>query len=86
MFGYETSEVLGQSLEIIMPDEFRFRHQAALEATARAQAKSKSKSNNPKRYNKIYEVESIRCFPRERSVDFTPVHYVMFAVLFLSSV
>ncbi len=56
MFGYEADEVMGQSLEIIMPDEYRFRHQAALEATARAQGKAKGKTT--KRYNKIYEVIS----------------------------
>jgi PAS domain S-box-containing protein len=32
MFGYDRTDVLGQSVELLMPDQFRGRHVAALHA------------------------------------------------------
>lgn len=70
MFGYAASEVVGESLQLLMPEGFRRRHQNGIDRQA-----SSAKAKTPgklKKYNNIYQVRGVSKsgaeFPIEVSV------------------
>ena len=72
MFGYTKDEAIGQSLQILMPRDYKNRHQAALDAQTAESAKAGGKKPGVKKYDKIYAVRGVAKngteFPIEVSV------------------
>ena len=68
MFGYTEEEVMGKSMQIIIPHSLRAAHQSGIDRNANANASGRK----PKRFAKIYEVRGVHAdgteFPCEVSV------------------
>jgi PAS domain S-box-containing protein len=71
MFGYSKEEAIGQSLQLLMPSDYKARHQSALDAQTSGSAKAGGRPG-VKKYDKIYAVRGVAKngteFPIEISV------------------
>jgi PAS domain S-box-containing protein len=70
MFGYTLADIKGQSLQVLMPEAFKHRHQRGVDSHA---GDGTGATTRPRNYERIYEVRALRQdgseFPCEISVS-----------------